>query len=184
MKIFVKTFLFVLLISTIASAFDGERQGFVIGGGAGFAPMADWQIKGFSSVSEKSSGLAVNLFAGYAFDDNFMIVLQRDGVFHKTFTITDDEENIFQGFTGIVLYYYFNDIGKSFFLTSGIGLQNFTILEKGTDKYSADFGFLIGGGYEFIEHLQIYSSFSYGQTKTTFEFEHTQLMVTLSFVTF
>lgn len=174
----------IVLATCSVSAFDGDRQGFVAGGGLGFAPVADWSIGSFSSIGEKSSGVAVKAFVGYGYDDNFLIVLQRDGVFNKNRTIDNADENIFQGFTGVVLYYYFGEAGSSFFISSGVGVQDFRFLDSDTDNYKSDFGYHIGAGYEFYEHIQLSGSYTYGKTKTTFKFNHQQLMFFLTYTVF
>ena len=174
----------LLLLSSLAYAFDNEREGFVFGGGVGFAPVADWHLKGVSNIGESSAGISASLFAGYGYNESVMFVLQHDGVIHKNISIDGENDKVHQGFTGLVVYYYFGETGNSFFMTSGVGLQNYSILETDRPKHKTDFGYLIGGGYEFAEHLQINFSFSYGRTKTTFLFEHQQLSFNLMYVVF
>ena len=50
-KVLLVTFIFCLLASS-AMSFDGMRKGFVLGGGLGFSPTAEWKIDN-SEYSEK-----------------------------------------------------------------------------------------------------------------------------------
>ena len=184
MKNLLTIFLAVIFFAANVAAFDGEREGIIFGGGAGFAPLADWHIKGFSTMGENKPGIALCLFAGYAFDESFMVVFQKEGVIHTIESVDGENQSVLQGFTGGVIYYYFGDVGSSFFLTSGIGVQNYSVFDGINLSHTSDFGFQVGGGYELREHLQIYGSFTYGKTKTTFEFEHNQFMLMLSLVAF
>lgn len=73
-----------LLLTGSASAFNGMRKGFVIGGGLGIAPSANWSSEintpapfSFSiKPDENKVGLAVNLVIGYAWDEHNMIVYE------------------------------------------------------------------------------------------------------------
>ncbi len=174
----------LLLLSSMTIAFDNEREGIAFGGGVGFALVADWHLKGISNIGESSAGISGNLFVGYGYNESVMFVLQHEGVIHKITSIYNENDKVHQGFTGLVVYYYFGVPGNSFFLTSGVGLQNYSILETDRPEHKTDFGYLIGGGYEFIEHLQFNLSFTYGRTQTTFDFDHQQLSFNLSYVVF
>lgn len=172
----------IVLCGIPAFAFDGERSGFVIGGGLGFGPVAQNEIKGLRSSSITSSGIAVNGFTGYGYDDNTIFVVLLDGIITKTETAVSDKKTVFQGFTGIGVMYYFGEAGESFYMTSGIGVQRFHYFNGSEINHTSEFAYLIGAGYEFTEHVQGNFSFSTGETKTTFKWRETQLSLTLTFV--
>ena len=172
----------LFLFTTSLFAFDGEREGIVIGGGVGYGPVARNSIDGFSSTKVSSSGTAFNLLAGYGYNNNTLFLVMHDGIISKTHTTVSAEESVYQGFTGLGVCFYFDEVGSSFLLTSGIGVQHFSKLESTDSKHELGLGYLIGCGYEFREHFQLYASLSNGQTKTTFEWEHTQLMITLTII--
>lgn len=174
----------IILFTTSAFSFDNDRKGFVIGGGLGFSPLADWQVKGFSSLSESGIGTGFISYVGMGFKENFYIVFQKEGVFHKDKVITGVKENIIQGFTGVVVYYFFDDPGESVVISTGIGLQTFGYSNSGTNDPKADFGFQTGIGYEFADHWMVFTSYTYGKTKSTFEFEHNQIIISVNFTAF
>ena len=183
----------VLMLSASASAFDGMRKGFVLGGGIGFGPVAKVSLDDFAGEDYDKSGVALNFLIGYAWDEQNMIVFLRDGVIYsEDFDVLTGTKsiNLVQGFAGIGLYHYFGPVGKSFYVTGGLGLQDWISLDDDIDSNDAGLGFLIGGGYEFARHWQIHSSLSFGKTSYDdpffgeMDFSHTQFMFTVSAVAF
>ena len=188
-KLVVATLFLILVISSSASAFDGMRKGFVLGGGLGFGPVAKVSPDVPNSEDLDNSGIALNFLIGYAWDEQNMIVFLRDGVVYSEELNYGDDVNIVQGFSGIGYYHYFGLQGKSFFITGGLGLQDWTALDSDYTNPDPGFGFLIGGGYEFARHIQVYSSLSFGKTSDEvfgyeFDFDHTQFLITVSAVAF
>ncbi len=106
-KHLIATFIIVLLASS-AWSFDGNRKGFVLGGGLGFAPTAKWEIDGASIFSESAPGLGINLLIGYAWNENNMIVYEGNAVGYKP-KITNTD--LLQGFYGASWYHYFGSNG-------------------------------------------------------------------------
>ena len=179
----IKLLTIILLVLTVSSAwaFDGQRKGFVIGGGLGFGPVARTSL---GNLSEDESGIALNIAIGYAWDEQNMIVYLRDGVIFKLESYFTSV-NIIQGFSGVGYYHYFGPIGQSFFVTGGIGFQDYTALDSKYSSPSAGGGILLGGGYEFSKHWQIYSSLSFGKTGSgIFKTDHSQFIITLSGIAF
>ncbi len=173
-------------------SFDGMRKGFVLGGGLGFAPVANTSIEGIDGKYEKQ-GLGTNFLIGYAWDERNMIVFLRDAAFYsETVELTFMGELVFrdkislaQGFAGVGYYHYFGPVGKSFFVTGGIGFQDWMSLDKNWEDPDVGGALLIGGGYEFARHWQVYGSLSFGKTSDIFfEYEHAQMILTVSAVAF
>ncbi|UCG61759.1 MAG: hypothetical protein JSV52_00265 [Candidatus Zixiibacteriota bacterium] len=183
--------LLVVLLASSASAFDGMRKGFVLGGGLGFAPVANTSIDGLEGKYEKQ-GLGVNFLIGYAWDERNMIVFLRDGaIYSETIELTwgdvvfRDKINMAQGFSGVGYYHYFGPVGKAFFVTAGIGFQDWMSLEEDWENPDLGAGLLFGGGYEFTRHVQVYSSVSFGKTSDAFfDYNHAQWIITVSAVAF
>ncbi len=70
--------LLILSFSISASAFDGKRKGFLVGGGLGEAPVARWNTDLYN-MEESTKGMSYNLLLGYAWNDANMIVIERCG---------------------------------------------------------------------------------------------------------
>ena len=76
-----KKFMCVLIALALAlpvtsSAFDGNRKGFVLGGGLGVAPYAKWGIKD-TPFSTSNVGAGGSLFLGYAWNEMNMMVWEE-----------------------------------------------------------------------------------------------------------
>ncbi len=63
-------FLTLSIIST-AYGFNGERKGFVLGGGLGLAPLIKTSTR---TDVDNNSGVGLNLLIGHAWDEQNMIV--------------------------------------------------------------------------------------------------------------
>jgi len=181
----------ILMVASSASAFNGERKGFVLGGGLGFGPVAKVSIDDFPADDYDKSGLAMNFIIGYAWNEQNMIVFLRDAIIYsEDFDLgtTTKSISLAQGFSGVGYYHYFGPVGKSFFITGGIGLQDWISLDEDVESNDVGAGLLLGAGYEFARHWQVYGSVSFGKTKdpffSEFEYSHTQLLFTISAVAF
>ncbi|MFH2050041.1 MAG: hypothetical protein ABIJ12_11400 [bacterium] len=175
----------ILMLSASANAFDGMRKGFVLGGGLGFGPVAKVSIDVPNSTDMDNSGVALNFLIGYAWDEQNMIVFLRDGITYSEATIFGGSINLVQGFSGVGYYHYFGQQGKSFFITGGLGFQDWSSLDSDYDSNDYGLGMLVGGGYEFARHVQVYSSLSFGKTSDYYyDYNHSQFLITISAVAF
>jgi len=170
-----------IVLAASASAFNGLRKGFVLGGGLGFAPAISWEAENFPLFKEDVSEVAVNFFLGYAWDEQNMIVWEGNAVGWKSDWSND---NITQGFSGASFYHYFGPVGKSAFVVGGLGLTMFQ--PEGFDANEAKGGILLGGGYEFARHWQVAAYFSAGKTreKGFSDYEHSHFSILINTVAF
>jgi hypothetical protein len=154
----------VLLVATGARAFDGQRKGFVLGGGVGFAPLASWQadIPVFNATvpaDEQKSGFGVQFIIGGAFDERNMLVYEGQVVGYNSDIAG---WSVVQGFNGAAWYHYYGSTGRSFFTTVGLGLYYFKVEDfAGNDPGGA---LLLGIGFEFAKHWQLGLSLAVGRT--------------------
>ena len=177
-QILVCLFLLVLMSST-AFAFDGNRKGFVLGGGIGFAPQGKWTFDALG-IDEDGAGLGLNLIIGGAFTEHDMLVYEGNvmgytsDLFNKT---------ISQGFNGASWYHYFGKTGRSLYSTLGLGFYVFDV--EDLDSNDPGFGLLLGGGYEFAKHWQVGAYYSYGQTSDAgFDFTHHHINILITGIAF
>lgn len=176
----------VVLIAVPASAFDGKRKGFVLGGGLGAAPNASWDADpAFTSgLPENHVGLGANFLIGYAWDEFNMIVAEGNGAAFKT---DYRDADAFQGFGGVAFYHYFGPCGAAFFGTIGVGSYAFDWETEGGGSGSLDpgFGLLMGAGYEFTRHVQGGAYFGYGKTSEPYiDYTHWHVNILVSAVAF
>jgi len=175
----------VVLIAAPASAFDGYRKGFVLGGGLGIAPNASWSWDYEGGEDDNGAGVGLNLLIGYSWDEHNMIVYEGNVVAYSTL----EDLTASQGFNGISWYHYFGPAGRSFFTAVGIGAYVFQLTEDKGDRESASTdpgpGVLIGGGYEFARHVQVGAYLSFGRTSEFgIDWEHTHASILVSAVAF
>jgi hypothetical protein len=168
----------VLLLAQASVAFDGNRKGFVLGGGAGLAATANWKVE---TVDESGTGFALQFIIGGAFDEYNMLVYEGNVVSYNS-DLADG--SIAQGFNGASFYHYFGPPGKAAFGAVGIGLTYFKAADF--DANDPGFGLLLGAGYEFAKHWQVAAYFSHGKSKEagTWDYDHNHLSIIVSGVAF
>ena len=181
--------LLVLLLALTAlpassSAFNGERKGFVLGGGLGLAPMARWSVDVFGdSYDESKVGFGVQLVIGYAWDEFNMIVYEGNVTGFSQDFGSYGSQSIAQGFNGASWYHYFGPKGCTFFTTAGLGFYYFDV--EDFDTNDAGIGYLLGGGYEFTPHVQAGIYLSGGKTSDPLlDYGHNNFSLLVSAVAF
>jgi hypothetical protein len=133
-----------------ASAFDGQRQGFLLGFGVG---------AGSYKIEDRDSkaGLVTDLKIGYGFTDQFQL-FYTNKVTWRSADDWDGDGLILHGLTGIGANYYFRPAAPSFFVGGGLGLASHGFISTDSDVDSesdSGFGFYLGGGFEFARHLNV-----------------------------
>lgn len=181
-------FVVLLLIAGSAMAFNGERKGFVLGGGLGFAPVSRWSVDmspygtGPYDFDETKAGVALHLVIGHAWDEHNMIVYEGNVTGYSSEDEWDDRM-VSQGFNGAAWYHYFGPAGKSAFTVGGLGFYVFHV--EDFDANDPGFGVLLGGGYEFARHWQVGGYVSFGSSSSEgVDFTHNHISVLVSGVAF
>ncbi|GAB4322062.1 MAG: hypothetical protein Kow0074_13340 [Candidatus Zixiibacteriota bacterium] len=185
-------FVLLLIAASNAGAFDGIRKGLVLGGGLGAAANVSWKadFEFAPDAGENNAGFGTAIFAGYAWDERNMIVLEGNGARYVTDIGILPDVAAIQGFGGASWYHYFGDMGRSPFTVVGLGVYIFqweytpTALNRKNDPGP---GVLIGGGYEFTDHVQVGVYIGAGRTtepETGVEFDHGHVSVLLSAIAF
>lgn len=175
------------------AVFDGNRKGLVIGGGIGIGPKAfSSTSSGWSQVDE--SGFATNFIIGHAWSENNMVALLHDAVYFKhTFGFGStyggefytEDKNVAQGLIGMALFRYYGPPGRSLYLVFGMGMEYRIPLDDDYDMFDAGPGLLLGGGYQFMRHVQFYGSLSGGTTTEGLtRYYHYQVLFTFTAVAF
>ena len=183
----------VAFLSSSALAFDGNRKGFVLGGGLGIAPaitvsadlkatIEDVGELTIYGVEDTRAGAAVHFVIGYAWDNHNMVVYEGNGA-----AFEDNDVVVSQSFNGASWYHYFGPIGRSAFTVAGLGLYGFDT-DK-TDRADYGGGMLLGGGYEFSPHWQVGGYLSFGQTSYSegiakLDLKHSTLSILISGIAF
>lgn len=181
-KIFILPVLLGSLLTTVTiSAFDGQRSGFVIGGGLGFAP----NIKADDGITKQSEpGFGANFVIGFAWDNQNMLVWEGNMAgFEK------NNNDVWQGSSTITWYHYFQPTTQTFFVAGGLGLYSYaSTTDWGwlwVDEHDQKAGYLIGAGYEFRRHWQMGLYYSFGETESdNIRFDHSNVSLLINVIAF
>ncbi len=183
--------LLVGLLAGDAFAFDGNRKGFVVGGGLGLAPTISWSVdRDEDSQDDQGAGGGVNVVIGYAWDEHNMLVYEANltNFTSRHLHLLRPYESVSQGFSGASWYHYFGPQGKTFYTVVGLG---FYVFEGGWSDWwgyrSHDPGaaLMLGGGYEFARHFQVGAYASAGKTLGyKYDWKHSHVSVLVSVVAF
>lgn len=180
-KILTVVMLVVVCLAATASGFNGQRRGFVLGGGLGIAADSKYEADVLDANWESNgAGLGASFVIGGCFDGMNMLVYEGNVTSWK-----DDllDENISQGFNGAAWYHYYGQPGKSAFTTAGLGFYVFQA--EHYEDNDPGFGMLLGGGYEFARHWQVGGYLSFGSTSSAgVNFNHHHISVLVSGIAF
>lgn len=159
-----------VLCSSSIFAFDGERQGFILGGGLGGAFVSYTTTSSYlpESVSKDIGAIHSVFKIGYAPSNVFEIyyiskVSWWSGV--NTEGYYDDQLQTL-GLAAVGASYHLNnESNEGWFMSGGFGLSSLLTLSFNSGDGYSGFGLYGGAGYEFIEHWSvqldlIYSSVS------------------------
>jgi len=179
----------VMLLASSAMAFDGQRKGFVLGGGLGLAPAATWKadLNVTPELEDSGPGVGVQIVIGYAWDEHNMIVYEANAAGYNS-TAYGVDFTAYQGFNGASWYHYFGPKGKTVFTAAGLGVYSFRgeLDYNGADFENDPGGGVLGGvGYEFSPHWQVGAFVSAGRTTDAgIDFDHAHINVLISGVAF
>jgi len=178
----------VMLSVSGAAAFDGHRAGFVVGGGAGFAPYAAWKLEANDKPHDEKPGGTIDLLIGYGWNRNNLLTFDIELTQFNS-AIYGRDARIVQGFVGPSWYRYFGPYGRAFFITLGFGLETYSYCYDTPDEcYGLNNGISrrFGAGYEFVRHFQagLYASRGYTYSSQGYSMRSTTVSVLVSGVAY
>ena len=147
----------MLLVPSGVEAFDGNRKGFVVGIGAGVAPVAKWS-RSFG-INETQSGFAFNLVVGHGLSSKDLVVWSALGATNTSDVFVNQ---VVQGISSFQWYHFLSNQDQSFYTSIGIGVMVFQP-DRGTTRQGG-IGFKGELGYEVEKHLLIGTYGILGQT--------------------
>lgn len=147
----------VLLSATPALAFDDNREGFILGLGAGFHSIKnDYTLNGVSYLNESKSGLASSFKIGGGITNQFSLYFVRNASWFTTpLTIgsTTKEAHAVVGMGGIGATYYFETTAPSGYMLGAIGGSDYAFPLESNVTTRTGGAIMLGGGYEFEPHV-------------------------------
>jgi hypothetical protein len=168
-SLFILIMVLVFLWSAIpASAFDGRRQGFILGGGLGFNLTTYTQtleVFGDAETSDRENkgAFSTNFKIGFAPDEQTEVYyISKVSWFGFENAFGDDVTMAF-GLGGIGISHSLEPAVPTFFVTGGLGYSTWALpFEDNAPDTWYGFGIYGGGGYEFSRHYNVEFIISYG----------------------
>ncbi|HWR83933.1 MAG TPA: hypothetical protein VN285_11585 [Candidatus Deferrimicrobium sp.] len=167
----------MLAMTSTALGFNGQRKGFIIGGGLGIGLTSVSQTFKVGSVSidtdsESKAGFQSDFKIGFGATEQVLVYwsskvswFSADYVVYNP--ILDDfvaeAMTTASGFGGVGLTYYFKPVAPSPYVSGGLGFSTWALpFEEGAETYIG-FGLSIGGGYEFARHWSVEGDLVWGK---------------------
>lgn len=151
------TLVAVLLSATPALAFDENREGFILGLGAGLHGIKnDYSLNGNSYLTESKSGLATSFKMGAGITNQFALYFVRNtSWFSKPVTngATTKDAHAVVGISGIGATYYFEPTAPSGYMLAAVGGSDYAFPFENNITTKKGGAFMLGGGYEFDKHV-------------------------------
>ena len=145
-KIIISSILASMLTVSTASAFDDQREGFLvsIGAGANLVNTAD------NFHSETSLGLSTAFKIGYGVNNQFLLYYTNDVAWYG---LDINNDTWITGGSAIGASYYIEE-NSPYYVIGSLGIGVFSNFTSGV---SADSGltFALGGGYEYSPHIML-----------------------------
>jgi hypothetical protein len=134
--------LFMMMVPLTASAFDGERKGFMLNLGAGFGQTFS------SSGSYNTTGFVTDFKIGGGPSNNVQIYYTNRVLWYSyDFTST----TYAKGLSAVGVSYFLKPHSPSFFFSGALGLG--AINSSSGRSSDAKLGFTLGAGVEFAHHF-------------------------------
>lgn len=147
----------IFLSANPAFAFDDNREGFILGLGAGLHTIKnDYSLNGNSYLTESKSGLATSFKMGGGITNQFALYFVRNSSWFSTpvtnGTTTKDAHAVV-GISGIGATYYFEPAAPSGYMLAALGGSDYAFPFESSITTKKGGAFMLGGGYEFDKHV-------------------------------
>ena len=141
-------------------AFDGQRKGFILGGGLGLGVTSYTIDSDFFGESDRFNEFSfmTDFKIGYAPSEQVEIYYSSKGSWWG-----EDGITFLHSYGTAAISYYFLPQSPSFYISGGLGFSSLSApFEDNTDT-DIGFGIFFGGGYEFVRHFAVEADLMYGQ---------------------
>jgi len=154
-KIIFSSILASMMAVSTASAFDDQREGFLVGIGGGL----NLTNTSVYSYSETSFGFSTAFKIGYGFNNQFLLYYTNDVSWYG---LDGSDDWWMTGGSAIGASYYMEE-NSPYYLLGSLGIGGFSNFTTGE---SADSGitFALGGGYEYSPHVLLETTWQHVST--------------------
>jgi len=168
--------------SSQASAFDGKRKGFVLGVSIGPSASSFYhkhQIQTgyyFTANGESTSvvtiedsryhpGVSTDFRIGFAPSAHWSIFYDNRV---SWFGNTEGDATVTSGVTSLATRYYFAPTGRCWYVTAGLGVAGWQLLEKRSGSSAGGLGWFFGGGRQLRKHMELEAFLLHGANQGDF----------------
>ncbi len=151
----------VLIIATDVSAWDGQRKGFILGGGLGLGLTSytkTVEISGLGSETsprENTFGFQTDFKIGGAPTNLFQIYYANKVSWFGMKNVLGENVTITSGLSAVGMSYYLLPETPSAFFTGGIGIATWDLPFEEKAHAWIGFGLYAGAGYEFTRYWNV-----------------------------
>ena len=165
-KYFIMMCVFIFaLTSTKVFAFDGQRKGFIVGGGLGGGFLSNKFSLGPSSNTASQGVILTEFKIGYAPSNTLEIYyINKGSWWRETFfegSFFEDGGTALLALSAVGVTKYLGTSGTGLFVTGGLGPAIFDSPSKLDVHPSIGFGLFGGVGYEFSKHWSVQADVLY-----------------------
>jgi len=147
----------IFLSANPALAFDENREGFILGLGAGLHSIKnDYSLNGNSYLTESKSGLATSFKMGAGITNQFALYFVRNTSWFSTPVtngVTTKDAHAVVGISGIGANYYFEPAAPSGYMLAAVGGSDYAFPFESNITTKKGGALMLGGGYEFDKHV-------------------------------
>jgi hypothetical protein len=157
----------VAVMAVGATAFDGQRKGFLLGGGLGAGMITYTQTLEYGGLSitsdrENKGAFNTDFKIGYGINERTEVYYTSKVTWFGMDNSVGDGVTIADGLYGIGVSHSLKSWIPTWYLTGGLALATWSApFEENSDTWSG-LGFYLGAGYEFSRHYSFEVDVIYG----------------------
>jgi hypothetical protein len=157
----------VVAMTVGATAFDGQKKGFLLGGGLGAGMISYTQTMEYGGLSvtsdrENKGSFNTDFKIGWGINEQTEIFYTSKVTWFRVDNPIGDDVTFADGLYGIGGAYSFRAWIPTWFVTGGLALSTWTApFEENSSTWSG-LGFYLGTGYEFSRHYNVEFDVIYG----------------------
>jgi hypothetical protein len=169
MKLRILTLTLVIVILTVisAQAFNGQRKGFILGGGLGLGMSSyKYELGSQKRDRENNRAFATNFKIGYSPNEKLEIYYFSKALwFNADYTFYDDE-TVLSSVGGLGVTFNVKNESPTFYVAGGLGYSEWSYhFDESAPPHMTGFGIFGGAGYEFSPHFNFGLDLLYGTLK-------------------
>ncbi len=148
--------------------FNGQRKGFILGGGLGFGLTSFTQTVdsgGLSATSDRENNAAfqTDVKIGFGPSEQVLVYLSWKTSWFNFDNVLDESVTIAMHFGGVGISYYFKPAAPSPYVSGGLGYCAWEPLIEASAETYIGYGLAVGGGYEFSGHWSVEGDLMWGK---------------------